>query len=173
MSVFDVANTIFPHESHRWRDTPDTFVGWYRQAYDRLPRRPGGWGTYFQRLTEPGGDGGDQLRRTVSGLRSWGHAHHGAFVVHYQSSEHRPRPLGAPCLQYVQFMADADRLSMTAVYRSHDYFAKALGNLVGLARLLKYICQKTNHTVGTLTCISTYAFLNCRRDAASLLGGPR
>jgi thymidylate synthase len=66
-------------------------------------------------------------------------------------------------------MADGDTLSLAAVYRSHDYVLKALGNFIGLSRLLNYVCSKTGHSVGTLTCLSAYAFLGTRRGAAATL----
>ena len=66
-------------------------------------------------------------------------------------------------------MADGDTLSLAAVYRSHDYFHKALGNFVGLSRLLSYVCSKTGHAVGTLTCHSAYAFLGAKRTATAKL----
>lgn len=171
MSVFDVATTIFPKQSDRWSLPVDDFVARYLKTYARLKRRHGGgWGFYFQRLATFGSTGEPQLGRLVEGLSGWGHGHHGAFVVHLSSAQtDRPRPQGGPCWQYGQFMADDDRLSLLAVYRSHDYFQKALGNFAGLSRLLTYVCSKTGHTVGTLTCVSTYAFLSPHRTATATL----
>jgi hypothetical protein len=165
MSVLDVATTIFPKRSARWSLPADKFVAHYLPVYSRLKRkRGGGWGFYFQRLGSFGSTGEPQLARLVEGLSGWGHGHHGAFVVHLSSAQtDRPRPQGGPCWQYGQFMADGGSLSLLAVYRSHDYFQKALGNFVGLSRLLTYVCSKTGHAVGTLTCVSTYAFLGNQR----------
>lgn len=171
MSVFDVATTIFPRRSGRWSLPVDDFVAHYLPTYARLKRRQGGgWGFYFQRLASFGSSGAPQLRRLIEGLSSWGHGHHGAFVVHLSSAQtDRPRPQGGPCWQYGQLMAHDNALSLLAVYRSHDYFQKALGNFAGLSRLLTYVCSKTGHTVGTLTCVSTYAFLGSHRAAAATL----
>ncbi len=174
MSIFDVATTIFPRPGARWKLDPDDFAAHYLPVYARLKRRTGtGWGFYFQRLMSFGNMQAPQLARIVNGLSNWGHAHHGAFVIHISSAEvDRPRPQGGPCWQYGQFMADGDTLSLTAVYRSHDYFHKALGNFVGLSRLLTYVCSKTTHSIGTLTCLSTYAFLGTRRVATVNLLNP-
>lgn len=171
MSVFDVATTIFPSPNARWALSPVEFAAHYLPVYARLKRRKAaGWGFYFQRLASFGRTEAPQLARVVDGLSSWGHGHHGAFVIHTSSAEvDRPRPQGGPCWQYGQFMADGDTLSLAAVYRSHDYFHKALGNFVGLSRLLSYVCSKTGHSVGTLTCFSTYAFLGPRRAATATL----
>lgn len=171
MSVFDVATTIFPRPSARWQLNAAKFAEHYLPAYARLKRRNrSGWGFYFQRLVSFGQTGAPQLVRIVDGLKGWGRAHHGAFVIHISSAEvDKPRPQGGPCWRYGQFMADGDRLSLAAVYRSHDYFHKALGNFVGLSRLLSYVCSKTGHSVGTLTCHSTYAFLGTRKAATARL----
>ncbi len=168
----DVANTIFPERSQRWDAPVDEFVGHYSRAYERLLRKGWrSWGCYFVRLTAFGDDKVDQLGRVVQGLSTWGHGHKAAFVVHFSSSDSdRPRPQGAPCLQYVQFSVSAGSvLSLTAVYRSHDYFYKALGNLIGLSRLLEFVAMKTQHEVGTLTCLSTYAFVQASAGKVSEL----
>lgn len=171
MSVFDVANTIFPKPSARWNWDVDRFSAYYRRVYDRLKHRSSpGWGFYFQRLVSFGSSHANQLSGIVKGLSDWGRHHHGAFVLHVSSFEtDRPRPLGAPCWQYAQFMADGDRLELLVAYRSHDYFLKALGNFVGLSRFLTFVCNKTGHTVGSLTCVSTYAYLNNHRPRTKRL----
>jgi hypothetical protein len=171
MSVFDVATTIFPRYGRHWALGPAQFAQRYLPIYARLKRRSGGgWGFYFQRLASFGNSQAPQLARLVDGLSAWGRNHHGAFVIHLSSAEtDRPRPQGGPCWQYCQLMADHGVLSMTAVYRSHDYFQKALGNFVGLGRLLAYVCSKTGHEMGSLTCVSTYAFLGSQRNSVSRL----
>lgn len=162
MSIFDVANTIFPKQSGKWELGIDQFSDYYKDVYDRLKRRsPPGWGFYFQRLISFGSTRSNQLASIVAGLGDWGRRHHGAFVLHLSSIEtDKPRPQGGPCWQFAEFMADGDKLNLLVTYRSHDYFLKALGNFVGLSRLLTFVCKKTDHLVGTLTCISTYAYLN-------------
>lgn len=174
MSVFDVATTIFPRPGAKWALSPVDLAAHYLPVYKRLKRRSGtGWGFYFQRLVSFGVAEAPQLSRIVNGLSSWGHGHHGAFVIHISSAEvDKPRPQGGPCWQYGQFMADDGTLSLAAVYRSHDYFLKALGNFVGLSRLLNYVCSKTGHSVGTLTCLSTYAFLGAHRAVTAELLKP-
>ena len=159
-TVFDVANTIFPRECRRWDLSVDQFCSYYARAYERLLRvGRRSWGVYFLRLVEFGDQNTNQLERIVAGIRSWGRNHRAAFNVHFSSSEtDRPRPQGGPCLQYVQFGKSAnDTLSLAAVYRSQDYYEKALGNYVGLTRLLHYVCQKANMNVGNIACTALYA----------------
>lgn len=66
-----------------------------------------------------------------------------------------------PCLSHVSFkLIDTNKVNLTAVYRSHHYCSRALGNLMGLARLLHFVATEAELQVGTLTCISTFATLD-------------
>lgn len=164
--LLDVANTIFPKKNKHWDKSVEQFSGFYKKSYETLLRRGRrSWGCYFLRLISFGTEDINQLDRIIKGLGSWGRSHKAAFVVHFSASTtDKPRPLGAPCLQYVQFGVSSDnRLNMTAVYRSHDYFNKTLGNLLGLTRLLEYVAYKTDHETGSLTCVSSYAFIAEKR----------
>ncbi len=174
MSVFDVASTIFPHQGRKWDLSVDEFSNHYIPVYTRLKRRSShGWGFYFQRLACFGPAKINQLTRIVDGLSGWGQNYHAAFVMHVSSSDlDKPRPQGAPCWQYGQFMVDDGKLELTVVYRSHDYYTKALGNFLGLSRLLTFVCSKTGHEIGSLTCLSTYAFLTNRKKVKNLLMRP-
>ena len=165
MSVCDVANTIFPKQNGKWELDVGQFSDYYKGVYARLKRRSSpGWGFYFQRLISFGSSDSNQLAGIIEGLSKWGRHHRGAFVLHLSTFEtDKPRPQGAPCWQYAQFMADGDKLNLLVTYRSHDYFLKALGNFVGLSRLLTFVCKKTGHIIGSLTCISTYANLNSQK----------
>lgn len=167
-SVEDVANTIFPKRSLRWASTNEDFARHYGRAYRTLLRHgPRSWGMYFLRLIEFGDKRINQLEKVVVGLSSWGKNHKAAFVIHFSSVETElPKPLGAPCLQYCEFMREGDALSLLAVYRSHDYFLKALGNFVGLSRLLHYVAEKANLPVGSIICHSTYAYLDGNKSRA-------
>lgn len=86
---------------------------------------------------------------------------------------------GGPCLSHLSFKSvkanGITKLNMTAVYRSHHYCTRALGNLIGLAQLLSFIAKNSSQQAGTLTCISTYAELDMGawggvRDAQNILG---
>jgi thymidylate synthase len=161
-SVFDVANTIFPRGRGHDADAPDAFCEHYRQIYGRgRSRKPTAWGTYFQRLVSFGADEEDQILKIIKCMNDWKARPRAAFVMHLSAANvDNPRPLGAPCWQYGQFIRTGDDdLSLSVMYRSHDYFQKALGNFLGLTRLLLFVCRHTKQTPGTLTCLSTYAYL--------------
>ena len=161
-SVFDVANTIFPVATNRRFNNSDQYLAHYREVYERGQKRsPHAWGTYFLRLISFGRNKENQVQKILHALNNWKKFPRAAFVIHLSSADlDNPRPLGAPCWQYAQFIRNEDRtLSLTAVYRSHDYFQKALGNFVGLTRLLQFVCANSGLTAGTFTCLSTYASL--------------
>ncbi|HLO96300.1 MAG TPA: hypothetical protein VK195_18480 [Burkholderiaceae bacterium] len=73
---------------------------------------------------------------------------------------------GFPCLSHVSFKRveeDARHaVNLTAVYRSHHYCARGLGNLLGLAQLQWFVAKEADLKIGTLTCISTAAELDTR-----------
>jgi thymidylate synthase len=167
-SVYDVANTIFPAASVLHSGDLN------QKVYARGQRRhPQAWGTYFLRLVSFGKGKENQLRKVIDALATWKSRPRAAFVVHLSSTElDNPRPLGAPCWQYAQFIRNGDDvLSLSAVYRSHDYFQKALGNFVGLTRLLRFVCDHSRMKPGTLTCLSMYASLqNQQAKTRQLLG---
>jgi hypothetical protein len=161
-SVFDVASTIFPPE-RLWRfNDRRNFYRRFSKVYSRgQRRRTWAWGTYFQRLIEFGGPADNQVERAISVLADWGRDYHAVVVLHLSAATlDKPRPMGAPCWQYGQFnVDDTKRVSLTAVYRSQDYFKKSLGNFAGLTRLLKFVCSQSGTKPDSLTCLSAFASL--------------
>jgi thymidylate synthase len=80
--------------------------------------------------------------------------------------------MGAPCLNYITIQTEKipnpdnkKIINMLAVYRNHDFTRKAYGNYFGLSNLLKYIAHETNSQIGTLTCVSSHAFVTDYRSA--------
>lgn len=72
--------------------------------------------------------------------------------------------LGLPCLSHLSFKrvprGNDHAVDLTAVYRSHHYCARALGNLLGLAQLQSFVAKESGLQVGTLSCLSTHAELD-------------
>jgi hypothetical protein len=159
-SVFDVANTIFPKRSRFHNGPVAEFFDHYLRVYRRgQAGYRSSWGCYFLRLIAFGPSEENQLGKIIHALNTWDSNSRAAFVVHLSSASlDNPRHMGAPCWQYGQFIRNEDStLSLVAVYRSHDYFTKALGNFIGLSRMLQFVCDHSKMTPGTLTCLSTYA----------------
>ena len=82
----------------------------------------------------------------------------------YNPSTDSKRWYGGPCLSHISFKTVKEdgisKLNMTAIYRSHHYCTRALGNLIGLGQLLSFVAKNSNQKVGKLTCISTHAELD-------------
>ncbi|MDW3684681.1 hypothetical protein RA280_23620 [Cupriavidus sp. CV2] len=74
------------------------------------------------------------------------------------------RWLNMPCLSHLSFKrvpeGDGHAVHLTAMYRSHHYCARALGNLLGLSQLLSFVAKEAELEVGTLTCLSSHAVLD-------------
>jgi thymidylate synthase len=153
----DVANTIFPLRTWLNSRTRDEFYARYLEAHARGHRKR--WGTYFLRLINFGTRHVNQLENAIRVLNEWKNEPGTAIVFHLSSPEYDSfRPLGAPCLQLVQLHVHHGTVSMVAFYRNHDYFNKALPNLVGLGQLLNFICYCSGRRVGNLVCHSSHAF---------------
>ena len=65
-----------------------------------------------------------------------------------------------PCLSHLSFKLQSGHVTLTAVYRSHHYAQRALGNLIGLSQLQSFVAKESGLAVGPLTCISTLAVLD-------------
>jgi thymidylate synthase len=170
--IRDVANTIFPDRTHKNSSTRVEFYARYAKAHDRRRHHfRGSWGTYFGRLTSFGASKENQLERAIATMGRWTVNHKAAIVLHTSSAETDGiRTRGGPCLQYIQILCpDRTTVDMLAVYRSHDYFNKTLGNLVGLGRLQKFIATESGRRVGRLVCHSTHAFLGAPRKTTRAL----
>lgn len=77
-----------------------------------------------------------------------------------------------PCMSHLSFKLSRDRteLHLTAIYRSQFFIEKAMGNLLGLARLQDCICRELGIKVGTLVCHATYATLDITGKSSAFKG---
>lgn len=58
---------------------------------------------------------------------------------------------GFPCLVHIDLTLFEKKIHMLAVYRHQTLITKAYGNLVGLARLQRFLAQQTGYGLGELT----------------------
>lgn len=137
-------------------------------------------GTYFGRLVSwPGktNDGYNQLKRRVAQLRSHRNHHRSAAnaadfavegIAEIESASEQgaglqvykaddERQIAFPCLVHIDLSVVANRLSLMAVYRHWHLVHKAYGNLIGLTRLLHFLCQQTGYEPGELMIHATVA----------------
>ncbi len=191
LSVQTVAGTIFPNEMYRREGRP-AFYDSYLNAMAR-GMKGGTWGTYAYRMMHRVSRDGQtvfnpleviirKLQASKAG-RSYQAAYElGVVDVEYDIEDDgfgfelplydpavdRNKTMNMPCLSHLSFKVTDDKLDLTAVYRSHWYGQRALGNLLGLSNLHKFVSEQSEYERGVLTCIATHAFL----DVESL-GGAR
>ena len=167
----DVANTIFPAKTRTNSGSRADFYKRYLKAHKRGKKK--GWGTYFQRMITFGEQKVNQLERVIVALTSWPNTYRAAFIMHTSSAEtDRLRPLGGPCLQYIQFNCPSSTIiDLLAVYRNHDYCSKVLGNYFGLSRLLEFVSKESGRQVGTISCLSVHAYLKTSMKKQKQLTG--
>ncbi|MBI3187267.1 MAG: hypothetical protein HYZ31_05250 [Gammaproteobacteria bacterium] len=162
-TLSDVASTIFPYKyltrGYLRNNLYAKYVATHERAKKMHKDRGRRWGTYFDRMIRFGNAPVNQLDRIVDALNNWKNNPRSALVIHTSSADtDRPRPLGGPCLQYIELLCpDKDTISMLAVYRNHDFFSKAFGNFIGLGQLMKFLCEETNRKPGNLVCHSAHA----------------
>jgi len=157
-----VAKVLFPLKPKKKTETREEFYDRWNNALTRnkkLKRLQAPWGTYFGRLTRFGGTI-NQLENIVSALSTWGSKPEAALVAHISSPAlDSLKPIGSPCLQYIEVLQNrSNEIELVAVYRNHDFLKKALGNFIGLGRLLQFIASESGKKPTKLTCHSVRAY---------------
>lgn len=162
-SLSVVARVLFPALARKDGENRQQYLARSARLLDRGRRtkwldRPSWGSTYFERLQSLDGSA-NQIESAIHAL-NWGSGRPKAAIVMHLSSPRSDtlRPRGAPCLQFIEIMArDNQRLDMFAVYRNHDFLNKALGNFIGLGRLLEFIATESGNSCGKVVCHSVHA----------------
>lgn len=162
--VRHVVNTIFPFGLKSFYGDRKDFYSKYSSIFNKSTNKS--WGTYFQRLIAfgkgciEGSDRPNQLENAIKALL--GKSTQKNFITFHLTAsniESNVRPLGSPCWQYGELIVnEKDQIDLIAVYRNHDYHNKALGNFIGLAKLLDFICAESGHQTGRLLIHSIHAY---------------
>lgn len=168
-SLSDVINTIFPYKIKKI-ERSDLYSHYLKLhgSEKRLGcKKRKRWGTYFERMISFGLSEVNQIEEIIDVVNSDKRHLKTLNPIHISSCEYDSlkKRLGNPCLQYVQFtFPRKDTINITVVYRNHDFLSKALGNFIGLGKLLDFVAQNTDKQVGELTCLSTHAFTNSKKN---------
>jgi hypothetical protein len=175
MPLHTVAETIFPGWQYSRRGLRGLFES-YETEYTKLKKGdPGRWGTYAYRMIRRNGAEGkivNPLKTLIEKMQ--GELKNGAGAKKacyelgiaegeydlplYNTVRDQNRRRGLPCLSHLSFKVYDKALHLTAIYRSHDYAYKVLGNLLGLARLQACVAGEVGLPIGTLVVHSTYAW---------------
>jgi hypothetical protein len=171
--VSTVAGTIFPASEYVNHGPRGVYELYPDEVYPEI-LGPGEWGRYAHRLVRwPAGSETPinplkilvekmtaQLAngRRLRACYELSLAESAIDLPLYDPVSDARRPRGGPCLSHVSFkIGAADTLYLTALYRSHSYIERALGNFLGLADLQAFVSDQTGLTPGPLVCVSSYA----------------
>ncbi|MEZ5972602.1 MAG: hypothetical protein R3C31_12390 [Hyphomonadaceae bacterium] len=178
-----VVNTIFPAQLYQRHGAEGVYERYLSEVYPQIEKHPDcSWGTYAQRIlcrTDALGETIYPLRDLVNKLKGQLQMSGPNRAVYelglidpfmdipiYDPAQDRTRPIGGPCLSHLSFKLGPDRrLHLTALYRSHWYVQRALGNLFGLAHLLHFVADEAGLKLGSLICLSSMAQLDTKPKA--------
>ena len=118
--------------------------------------------TYFERLTGSYINNGhmhtfrsNRLLAISEKMGQWTKASEAGLYAHTALDSDRIRTRGSPCLQYLQIRTiGTAEFSVTALYRSHDYANKALGNLIGISRISQFLENYSDRRCTKISVIS-------------------
>jgi hypothetical protein len=197
LSVKTVAATIFPQSIYLRHGRPD-FYDAYMAIMERAKKR-GTWGTYALRMMRRQSPKTgeyiyplEQIIKKLTRATTVGNPYQSNYElgVAPQAEEAEPEivdgcelPLfnaerdgncvaNIPCLSHLSFKITAGNvLDLTAIYRSHYYCQRALGNLIGLSQLHNFVATESGMRVGMLTCVSTHAVLDLSSWGGNITAG--
>lgn len=189
-SVNTVVNTIFPASLYRKHGAAGLYER-YHKIVPQLRNHPDTkWGTYFLRMTNRIGDdvnGVRPLEYLIEKLRRQCEVTAPKRAVYelnlidpltdipiYNNGSDKGYQMGGPCLSHISFKLKSDKtLILTALYRSHYYLERALGNFYGLALLQDFVAKEAGIEAAELVCHSTMAVLDTenikKRDVMTML----
>lgn len=193
-SLHTVSETIFPLWLYKKEGPKGVYKTYPDKVFPLIKRDIGNkWGTYAYRMVRRTGEDGvfNPLEELVDRMKK--QKKKGFQKARFELSLSEEVPIyndeddkdwyyGGPCLSHLSFKVDHrnKKVHLAVIYRSHYYVEKALGNLLGLARLLTFVAEQVGLDVGELMCVSTFAKLDYaegkksnwkKADVESLLDG--
>jgi hypothetical protein len=176
-----VAETVFPGWEYQRRGLRGVFELYPDTEYPLIKTR---WGTYAHRLLRrrtASNEVVNPLRTLIEKMKREASRRGGFKAVYelgvaegeydmplYNTVDDRRLTRGGPCLSHLSFKLYQEAVSLTAIYRSHDYRYKVPGNLLGLARLQACVGKEVGVSVGSLVVHSTYAYIEAGKGKKRL-----
>lgn len=173
LPLHSVAETLFPAWEYQRRGLRG-LTEQYEAEMAELRPGSGTWGTYADRILRRVNAEGEVTSPFVTMIEKMGSeasnpgpkkacyeievADSEFEVGVYRSETDSRMRRNLPCLSHLSFKLHEGAIYLTALYRSHDYSAKALGNLLGLARLQACVGREVGAATGPLIVHSTYAW---------------
>jgi len=177
-AIIGVANTIFPQgllDRHGADGLYDAYNG---KVLPRMKQMTHDWGRYFERMTAWKKIKGKEVKiinpldDLVHFMRSQicsGRAYRNAYeMTIYDPTRDAGKVSNRQCLSFLSFKLTHDKtLLLTVMYRNHAYVARGLGNFVGLGRLQAFVAAQSGATLGSLTCVSTHAWIDADKKTSN------
>jgi hypothetical protein len=173
-----VATTIFPGSEYLHGGADEVF----KEFPEVLPRIRGRWDGYAGRMLsrsieQKDGSKISPLERLVEKMKtqaskagpmrsvydiSTDDPHDPLFDLAIYQAEQDASAIHPPCLMHLTFKLVTKQVYLTALYRTHFYVEKALGNLIGLAQLQSFVADQLGDgfEAGPLICHSSYALFD-------------
>lgn len=167
-SIEGIAATVFPRSFYLFNCKGDRrrlykeFLTYHNRMARFFRKKPAF--SYFHRLIawQPEGMGEpvNQLEAFIGRMRelkakreAW------YFYPTIDPTRDLGKIFSGPCLTAVDLKYETKHniLNLIAFYRDHEFAEKALGNYVGLAHLLEFLCKETKTKAGAIVCISLRA----------------
>ncbi|MCY4643269.1 MAG: hypothetical protein OXB88_01490 [Bacteriovoracales bacterium] len=177
LSLNTIAQTIFPASEYRSYGVRGVYSIYPEKIYPKIKKD---WGTYAYRLVRKSKNGTffnpleflvDKMKNELE-KRGPKRACYEISLSDpsfecnlYQSDEDYKRRMGGPCLSHLSFKINHQeaKINLTAIYRSHYYIERALGNLRGLGYLMGFVAEQVGLEVGELVVHSSYAQIDWYR----------
>lgn len=141
-----------------------SYSGWRHTYFERLT------GAWINRKGNKETISQNRLLEAIGKINQWDRNAEAVFYIHTNIETDAFRPLGSPCLQYVQLRVYGDKyLSIVGLYRAHDYVHKALGNFVGLNDLGRFVADKTGRIFTGADVVSLRPFIDRKSQANEYL----
>lgn len=158
-----VATFIFPQRLHE-------ICGYNRSKLYRNQSKvhnvvKGTWGSYFDQMVnwkEQNGNTINQIETIIRHINQRERVYKTAYTIQITNPFfHINYTRGGPCLRYItlQLHPEPRKMSLLALYRNHDFARRAYGNYLGLGNLLKFLASETGFELGTVTCVSSSAYI--------------
>jgi hypothetical protein len=174
LPVVTVAGTIFPAGLYTQHGAEGVYKIYPDEVYPKIKE---GWGMYAYRLVRRTKADGivmnplqtlvEKIKKQLTHKSTLSRAYElnltevFSDLALYEGTEDCNRGRNHPCLSHISLRIENKKtLALTALYRSHFYVQKTLGNLLGLAQLQSFIAEETKLGVGSLVIHSIHAELD-------------
>lgn len=175
-TVNTVAETIFPASEYKRHKENGVFNVYPEHVFPTLKKwKTNNRGTYAMRILRGINSKGEvtrPLENVIAQLKNQTAPNGRGIRMCYEIALSQPCDISIsqndrnvqafPCLSHLSFKLSRDKktVHLTALYRSQYYFKKALGNFLGLARLLSFVANQVGLEPGSIVCHATYAKLD-------------